>query len=63
MPYKVQEIIHQLRVHPHKVKKMNTRNMDDFITSNNQVQMRPVQHQEKKTLSSEMKRKLDTIID
>ena len=37
---------------------MNTRNTDD------QVQMkRPVQHQEKQTLSPEMKRKLDAIID
>ena len=43
---------------------MNTGNMDDFITSNDQVQMkRPVQHQEKQTLSPEMKRKLDAIID
>ena len=59
-----QEIIHQLRVHPQKVNKMNTGNMDNFITSNNQVQMkRPVQHQEKQTLSPETKIKLDTIID
>ena len=59
-----QEIIHQLRAHPQEVDKMNTRNTDDFITSNNQVQMkRLVQHQEKQTLSSEMKRKLDTIIN
>ena len=43
---------------------MNTGNTDNFITSNDQVQMkRPVQHQEKKTLSPEMKRKLDAIID
>ena len=54
----VQEIIHQLRVHPQEVDKMNTENMDDFITSNDQVQMkRPVQHQEKQILSPEMKRK------
>ena len=59
-----QEIIHQLRVHPQKVDEMNTGNTDDFINSNNQVQMkRPVQHQEKQTLSSVTKRKLDTIID
>ena len=60
----VQEIIHQLRVHPQEVDEMNTGNTDDFITSNYQVQMkRPVQHQEKQTLSSETKRKLDTIIN
>ena len=59
-----QEIIHQLRVHPQEVNEMNTGNTDDFITSNDQVQMkRPVQHQEKQTLSPEMKRKLDTIIN
>ena len=59
-----QEIIHQLRVHPQEVNKMNTGNTDDFITSNDQVQMnRPVQHQEKQTLSPEMKRKLHAIID
>ena len=40
-----QEIIHQLRVHPQEVYEMSTGNTDDFITSNNQVQMkRPVQH-------------------
>ena len=39
----VQEIIHQLRVHPQEVDKMNTGNTDDFITRNDQVQMkRPV---------------------
>ena len=60
----VQEIIHQLRVHPREVNEMNTGNTDDFITSNDQVQMkRPVKHQEKQTLSPETKRKLDTIID
>ena len=59
-----QEIIHQLRVHPQEVDKLNTENMDDFITSNNQVQVkRLVQHQEKQKLSPEMKRKLDAIID
>ena len=43
---------------------MNTESMDDFITSNDQVQMkRPVQHQEKQTLLPETKRKLDTVID
>ena len=50
MPSKeeVQEIIHQLRVHPQEVDEMNTRNTDDFITSNDQVQMkRLVQNQEK----------------
>ena len=60
----VQEIIHQLRIHPQEVDEMNTGNTDDFITSNDQVQMkRPVQHQEKQTLSPETKRKLDTIIN
>ena len=59
----VQEIIHQLRVHSQEIDEMNTGNMDDFITSNDQVQMkRPVQHQKKQILSPEMKRKLDTII-
>ena len=59
-----QEIIHELRVDLQEVYKLSTRSTDDFITSNNQVQMkRPVQHQEKQTLSPEMKKKLDTIID
>ena len=41
-----------------------TRNTDDFITSNDQVQTkRPVQHKEKQTLSPGTKRKLDAIID
>ena len=60
----VQEIIHQLRVHPQEIDEMNTGNTDDLITSNDQVQMkRPVQHQEKQTLSPETKRKLDATID
>ena len=43
----VQEIIHQLGVHPQEVDKMNIGSTDDFITSNDQVQMkRPVQNQE-----------------
>ena len=61
-----QEMIHQLRVHPQEIDldEMNTGNMDDFITSNDQVQMkRPVQHQENQTLSPETKRKLDAILD
>ena len=38
--------------------------MDDFITKNDQVQMkRPGQHQEKQKLSPETKKKLDNIID
>ena len=38
-----QEIINQLRVSPQDVHKMNTGNMDDFITRNDQVQLkRPV---------------------
>ena len=59
-----QEIIHQLRVHPQEVDELKTGNTDDFITSNNQVQMkRPVQHQENQKLSPETKRKLDAVID
>ena len=59
-----QEIIHQLSVHPQEVDELNTGNTDDFITSNDQVQMkRPVQHQEKQKLSPEMKRKLDAVIN
>ena len=58
-----QEIIHKLRVDLQEVDELNTWSTDDFITSNDQVQMkRPVQHQEKQTLSPEMKKKLDTII-
>ena len=60
----VQEIIHELRVDPQEVNELNTGSTDNFITSNNQVQMkRPVQHQEEQTLSPETKKKLDTIID
>ena len=60
----VQEIIHELRVDLQEVNELNTRSTDDFITSNNQVQMkRPVQHQGKQTLSPEMKKELDTIIN
>ena len=59
-----QEIIHQLRVHPQDLDELNTGDTDDFITSNNQVQLkRPVQHPEKQKLSAEMKRKLDAVID
>ena len=60
----VQEIIHKLRVDPQEVDELNSRSTDDFITNNDQVQMkRPVQHQEKQKLSPEMKKKLDNIID
>ena len=60
----VQEIIHKLRVDLQEVDELNTGSTDDFITSNDQVQMkRPVQHWEEQTLSPEMKKKLDTIID
>ena len=60
----VREIIHELRVDPQEVDELNTRSTDDFITSNDQVQMkRPVQHQEEQTLSPETKKKLDIIID
>ena len=59
-----QEIIHELRVDPQEVDELNSRSTDDFITNNDQVQMkRPVQHQEKQRLSPEMKKKLDNIID
>ena len=59
-----QEIIHQLRVHPQEVDKLNTGNMNDFITSNDQVQLkRPVQHEEKQKLSPEAKWKLDEVIN
>ena len=48
----VQEIIHELRVDPQEVDKLNSGSMDDFITNNDQVQMkRPVQHQEKQKLT------------
>ena len=60
----VQEIIHELRVEPQEVDEFNSRSTDDFITNNDQVQMkRPVQHQEKQKLSPETKKKLDNIID
>ena len=60
----VQEIIHELRVDPQEVDELNSRSMDDFITNNDQVQMkRPVQHQEKQKLSPKTKKKLDNIID
>ena len=59
-----QEIIHELRVDPQEVDKLNSGSMDDFITNNDQVLMkRPVQHQEKQRLSPETKKKLDNIID
>ena len=60
----VQEIIQELRVDPQEVDELNTGSTDDFITSNDQVQMkRPVQHQGKQTLSPETKKELDTIIN
>ena len=60
----VQEIIHQLRVSSQDVDKVRTVNTDNFITSNNQVQLkRPVQHQDKQQLSPETKRKLDEVIN
>ena len=59
-----QEIIHELRVDPQEVDELNTGSTDNFITNNDQVQTkRPVQHQEKQTLSPETKKKLDNIID
>ena len=59
-----QEIIYQLRVHPQEVDELNTKYMDNFTISNNQVQMkRPVQHWEKQKLLPETKRKLDAVID
>ena len=60
----VQEIIHKLKVNLQEVNELNSGSTDDFITNNDQVQTkRPVQHQEKQTLSPEMKKKLDNIID
>ena len=60
----VQEIIHELRVDPKEVGKLNSRSTDNFITNNDQVQTkRPVQYQEKQKLSPEMKKKLDNIIE
>ena len=60
----MQEIIHELRVDPQEVDELNTGSTNDFITSNNQVQMKkPVQHQDKQTLSPEAKKKLDNIIN
>ena len=59
-----QEIIHKLKVDPKEVDEVSSRSTDDFIKSNDQVQMkRPVQHQEKQNLSPETKKKLDNIID
>ena len=56
-----QEIIHQLRVHPQDIDELNTGNTDDFITNNDQVQLkRSVQHLEKQKLSPE---KLDEVIN
>ena len=59
-----QEIIHELRVNPQEVDKISSGSTDNFITSNDQVQTkRPVQHQEKQNLSTEVKKKLGNIID
>ena len=59
-----QEIIHWLRVSPQDVDKVNTGNTDDFITSNDQVQLKgPVKHQDKQKLLPKMKRKLDEVIN
>ena len=60
----VQEIIHQLKVSSQDIDEVNTGNLDDFITSNNQVQMkRPVQYSDNPKLSPGTKRKLDEIIN
>ena len=54
----------KFKVDPQEVDEVSSRSMDDFITSNDQVQTkRPVQHQDKQNLSPEMKKKLDNIID
>ena len=59
-----QEIIHKLKVNPQEVDEISSRSTDDFITSNDQVQMkRPVQLPEKLNLSPEMKKKLENIIN
>ena len=60
----MQEIMHQLKVNSQDIDEVNTGKLDDFITSNNQVQTkRPVQYSDNPKLSPEMKRKLDEIID
>ena len=60
----MQEIIHQLRVSLQGVDEVRTANSDNFITSNNQVQLkRPVQDQDKQQLSPEVKGKLDEVIN
>ena len=44
----VQEIIHKLKVDPQEVDEISSGSMDDFITSNNQVQTkRPVQQSQR----------------
>ena len=59
-----QEIIHKLKVDSQEVDEVSNGSTDDFITSNDQVQIkRPVHYQEKQNLSPEMKKKLDNIID
>ena len=58
-----QEIIHQLKVGSQDIDEVNTGQLDDFITSNDQVQMkRPVQYSDNPKLSPETKRKLDEVI-
>ena len=60
----VQEIIHQLKVSSHDINEANTGKLDNFITSNDQVQMkRPVQYTDNPKLSPGMKIKLDEIIN
>ena len=60
----VQEIIHQLKVNSHDIDEVNTGKLDDFITSNDQVQSkRPVQYSDNPKLSPGTKRKLDKIIN
>ena len=59
-----QEIIHKLKVSSQDVDEVNTGKLDNFITSNDQVQMkRPVQYSDNPKLSPEMKRKLDEVIN
>ena len=60
----VQEIIHQSKVSSQDVDKVNTGKLDDFINSNDQVQMKkPVQYSDNPKLSPAMKRRLDEIIN
>ena len=60
----VQEIIHRLKVSTQEVDEVNSGKIENFITSNDQVQTkRPVQYSNNPKLPPEMNRKLDNIIN